>query len=311
MIIDDCEFVCDTITKFFNTLYISGWFHHPSDHLEAIELKGHSTSPAITKVGFEHGGISESLGHNKGFSLQVLLCETADILEIPVLFRTADGRAIELPLRTLSEDRIARYESPEVLDRFVSAINDSGGARVLDVGGRDRSKNDFSKMFHNATCTVFDIHPGANVDVVGDAHQLSRHFPPEHFDAVMSLAVFEHLLMPWQAVCEINKVLKPGGTVLVSTHQTLGLHDEPWDFWRFSGDAWDALFNVHTGFEITKRIMDYEQFILPFILRDEKLDAEQSVGFEVSSVVAKKIGPCKMSWDIGAADVVATTYPTD
>ncbi len=46
---------------------------------------------------------------------------------------------------------------------------------------------------------------------------LQNHYPPEHFDAVFSIEVFEHLLDPKKALEEIDYFLKPGGTVLVNT----------------------------------------------------------------------------------------------
>ena len=51
-------------------------------------------------------------------------------------------------------------------------------------------------LFAKAGYVGFDIARGPNVDVVGDAHELSRHFPADHFDAVFALSVFEHLAMP-------------------------------------------------------------------------------------------------------------------
>jgi SAM-dependent methyltransferase len=158
---------------------------------------------------------------------------------------------------------------------------------------------------------VLDILPGENVDVVGDAHALGDLFPPERFDAFYSVSVFEHLLMPWAVVPQINRVLKPGGIGLIHTHQTLGMHDLPWDFWRFSDTAWDALFNSETGFEIVDRCLDSEQFILPFIYRPSKRYAELSAGFEGSSVWVKKIGPCKLRWDVVPSDLVKTSYPNE
>jgi hypothetical protein len=61
--------------------------------------------------------------------------------------------------------------------------------------------------------------------------------------------------MPWKAVVEINQVLKPGGLLCIMTHQTVGMHDLPSDFWRISGDAWQSLLNVYTGFEIVIHAM--------------------------------------------------------
>jgi hypothetical protein len=118
---------------------------------------------------------------------------------------------------------------------------------MLDVGGRARSGFDFSTWFPAADVTVLDIMDAPNVDVVADAHAMSTSLPRERFDAVSSMATFEHLMMPWVVVTQMNVVMRDGGIAYISTHQTLGMHDIPWDFWRFSDTAWDALFNRHTG----------------------------------------------------------------
>jgi 2-polyprenyl-3-methyl-5-hydroxy-6-metoxy-1,4-benzoquinol methylase len=44
------------------------------------------------------------------------------------------------------------------------------------------------------------------------------------FDALVAVAVFEHLERPWIAAKEVARVLKPGGFAYVSTHQTFPLH---------------------------------------------------------------------------------------
>jgi len=71
---------------------------------------------------------------------------------------------------------------------------------------------------HCADYVGFDIIAGNGVDIVGDAHRLSESFPPDHFDFVFSISVFEHLLFTWKAILEINKVMKSGGYVYLSTH---------------------------------------------------------------------------------------------
>jgi SAM-dependent methyltransferase len=128
----------------------------------------------------------------------------------------------------------ALYKSSGIEDYFKSLLKASD--KIIDIGGRDRSRNDQSKYFEQEV-TVFDIAEGDNVDIIGDAHELSMHFPRSQFDAAMSVFVFEHLAMPWRVILEINKILKMGGIVFVSTHQTVGLHDTQWDFLRFSEDC--------------------------------------------------------------------------
>ncbi|MDO8597350.1 MAG: methyltransferase domain-containing protein [Sulfuricaulis sp.] len=119
---------------------------------------------------------------------------------------------------------------------FVALMDAIPGGHVLEVGSRAVSdvtvQHKFSAQVRH---TGLDVHPGPNVDVVGDAHELGRLFPAEQFDGIFSLSVFEHLLMPWVVVMEMNKVLKPGGVVMLATHPAWPPHELPWDFWRFQG----------------------------------------------------------------------------
>ena len=79
-------------------------------------------------------------------------------------------------------------------------------SRVLEIEARARSGITHRERFSPPAKYVgLDISPGPNVDVVGDAQHLSRVVTGK-FDAVFSVATFEHLLMPWKVVLELNKV---------------------------------------------------------------------------------------------------------
>ena len=182
-------------------------------------------------------------------------------------------------------------------------------ARILDIGGRDRSQRTYKEFFPNAEYVVVDIVDGENVDVVADAHNLSSVFENSSFDFVFSTFVFEHLLMPWKVALEINKILRVGGSLWVQSHQTLGLHDCPWDYWRFSSESWASLFNQNTGFEIVETISDHEMYIIPFLTRNEMFDAEKAVGYELSAVHAVKVCDTELNWDTSLTDLVTTKYP--
>ncbi len=309
MIIDGYEFVTDCVTKFFNSIYISGWFHHPDDRLRRLKLVDRAARSCIAEVELPHGGVHHTLGPNKGFRLQALRNKDVFTEDMELEFRTRKRWRQRVRILDLAKDRVARYDTPKLTNNFIDRVSAIPGARLLDIGGRARSRIDRSKDFPGTQCTVFDIVPGENVDLVGDAHELSRYFAPETFDAVHSNSVFEHLLMPWKVIIEINKVLKLGGIGFVGTHQTIGMHDMPWDFWRFSDTSWHALFNKRTGFEIEARTLDAEQFVLPFAYRPSKAEAEKSVGFEASAVIFRKVGNCDLSWDVSLGDVLQTTYP--
>ncbi|MGC4393700.1 class I SAM-dependent methyltransferase [Agrobacterium sp. M50-1] len=309
MYIDGYEFVADTVAKFHHALYISGWFHHPDDALKSVILHNAGDLKSLSDVQQPHGGVSATLGENKGFWLHAFRGDTTFPQAAEIEFISKKGKSIRVNLGDLAKDRTQRYQTVDMSRRFVETVSATPGAKVLDIGGRARSKLDRSKSFPNSEVTVFDVMAGDNVDVVGDAHDLSKYFAPETFDFVYSVSVFEHLLMPWRVVTEMNKVLKVGGIGYVHTHQTLGMHDAPWDFWRFSDTSWDALFNAKTGFEITERVLDSEQFVIPFVYRPSKEHAERSAGFEGSAVVFRKVGPSQVEWATTLSELVDTSYP--
>lgn len=127
------------------------------------------------------------------------------------------------------------------------------GMRVLEIGSRNVTGANHRKTFSNAEYIGFDFYAGENVDVVGDAHNLSTYFiDKEKFDLIFSSAVFEHLYMPWIAAVECQKLLKVGGYIFIETHFSFSSHERPWNFFQFSDMGLRALFNEALGFELVE-----------------------------------------------------------
>lgn len=53
-------------------------------------------------------------------------------------------------------------------------------------------------------------------------------------DCVISTQVIEHMAHPESLFAEARRLLKPGGSLLVSGPQAQWLHEEPHDYWRFT-----------------------------------------------------------------------------
>lgn len=304
------QFMLDTAAKFFNSLRISGWFHHPGDTLREVRLHASAILAEKAEIGLPHGGVA-AFGPDKGFALTVLRGEDSYDLEAELEFVTASGWRHRARLAELVDDRQSHFGTRGLMESFRNAMHAIPDARILDVGGRARSGLERRKLFTTKDYVVLDVIADPTVDVVGDAHAMADYFPEAHFDGIISVSVFEHLMMPWVVATQMNRVLKPGGMALVFTHQTLGMHDAPWDFWRFSDTAWDALFNRHTGFEILERALDSAQFVVPFLITPDKVHAERAAGYEGSVVLVRKVGPCAMSWPLKAADITGSMYPVD
>ena len=195
-----------------------------------------------------------------------------------------------------------------ILDEW-RAQNPGLKPKLLDIGGRARSGYLLSAHMRDCEVTVLDIRADAGVDVVADAHSMANELGEEQFDFIICVSVFEHLVMPWKVAIEINKVLKRGGLALIQTHQTVGMHDLPWDYYRYSDESWKGLFNVATGFEIISTAMNDFVRIVPNHYFGASEGYEGSGGFYDSNMMARKVGPTRLTWPVELKSIVSTLYP--
>ena len=311
MLDGDCCYMIDTAAVFFDYFRIEGWFYGPGDELTEVQLHNTMALDIVSAVGLPHPGVAETLGENRGFCIQALIKKSERTSDLSVTFLTRKGRVIKASVMDLCNERKSAFEGRALMRKFIDMVNGASNMRLLDIGGRARSGVNYSKMFPSAKCTVFDVLPGENVDIVGDAHEMSKLLPHASFDAIFSTSVFEHLLMPWVVAEEMSRVLRLGGIACIATHQTLGMHDRPWDFWRFSDTAWDGLFNQLTGFEIVDRALENPQFIVPHFWSPEQGDnLEAAAGFVGSSVLVRKIAePQTHMGPLPVSKVINTVYP--
>jgi SAM-dependent methyltransferase len=101
------------------------------------------------------------------------------------------------------------------------------GALILDVGAGGRRIT--------PETVTFDAVAGHDIDIVGDIHAMP--IDDKKYDCVFCTGTLEHVRDPWQAVCEIFRVLKPGGLVHIDVPFIQGYHADPTDYWRFTIDG--------------------------------------------------------------------------
>lgn len=111
------------------------------------------------------------------------------------------------------------------LDRFVLAHASSG--RALDIGAQN---GPYAACFPNRV--ALDIRRGIGVQVLGDAQALG--LADAVFDVVLCTEVLEHLPEPQKALDEMFRVLRPSGTLLLTTRFLFPIHDAPHDYFRFT-----------------------------------------------------------------------------
>jgi SAM-dependent methyltransferase len=137
------------------------------------------------------------------------------------------------------------------LERFI-AQNASTG-RTLEIGG---ARPYYASYFPNRV--GFDIQSSPSVDVVGDAHTLP--FKNEEFDTVVCVEVLEHLHTPQVAIDEMRRVLRKGGTLLLTTRFIQAIHDAPGDYYRFTKYGLAHLLRAWQEVEITEDMTTAQTF---------------------------------------------------
>jgi len=115
-----------------------------------------------------------------------------------------------------------------------SAASLPGGTWVLDVGAGDAPYRElFAHTEYFTTDWEKSVHPGArSADYIGSADDLP--IPDKSFEAVLNTQVLEHVAEPLAVLREIHRVLVPGGRFFLTVPLVWELHEEPYDFFRYT-----------------------------------------------------------------------------
>ena len=117
---------------------------------------------------------------------------------------------------------------------------------ILDCGAGNRST-----WYPNVV--NLEIAPYPSTEVLGVNERLP--FRDESFDAVLSLAVLEHVANPFQSAREIGRVLKKGGVLYASAPLLQPVHGYPHHYFNMTAQGLTQLFSEH--------IERHEQYVLP------------------------------------------------
>jgi SAM-dependent methyltransferase len=119
---------------------------------------------------------------------------------------------------------------------------------VLEIGGGSRDGNHtYSDLFPNRH--TFDIDEQRQPDTVGDAHAMP--FADSSYECILCTEVLEHLHSPWLAIAEMQRVLKPGGELILTTRFVYPLHDTPHDYYRYTEYG---LIHLFKGWEMVELV---------------------------------------------------------
>ncbi len=127
------------------------------------------------------------------------------------------------------------------------------GAQVLDIGGglrvdasrgnvEDPTRAWIKPLLTSVEYRVLDPVDTYHPDIVGDV--MAMRIPDASYDAVLCLAVLEHVPRPWDAMREMRRVLKPGGLLMLYVPFLSPYHAMPGyygDFFRYTEDGLRSL----------------------------------------------------------------------
>lgn len=114
-----------------------------------------------------------------------------------------------------------------------NAIDQYAKGTVLDIGCGNKPYESFfkNKIKLYTGCDVVQS-SDKKVDVICEATSLN--LDNESFDTVFSTQVIEHIDDPFKMLSEAYRVLKPNGSIIISAPFAWELHEEPYDFYRYS-----------------------------------------------------------------------------
>ena len=134
------------------------------------------------------------------------------------------------------------------------ANNIPNDSKVLDVGAGGCPHR---KLFSHCEYFTQDFVQLSNVqiqnqegygkiDFVSDI--LNIPVPDKSYDVILCTEVIEHIPDPISAIKEISRILKPGGTLLITAPLQSGLHQEPYHFYGGYTKYWYQKFLTENNF---------------------------------------------------------------
>tara|TARA_B100001559_G_C16374060_1_gene563364 strand:- start:19 stop:705 length:687 start_codon:yes stop_codon:yes gene_type:complete len=176
-------------------------------------------------------------------------------------------------LQKLSK-KISRKNLDKFTDQYISRISKELGGidnmKVLNVGAGGNIEDSLKTRFNFVKSIDVDINrkPDQIIDVC-DLNQLkSLSFTPQ---LICMFEVLEHTKNPVNAINNLYEVVDNNGYIMLSVPFIFHIHDEPYDFFRFTKYGLEILFKNFSEIVIKPRNGWFETILVLFVrLRMEK-----------------------------------------
>lgn len=143
----------------------------------------------------------------------------------------------------LAANTIAKY--------YESHIPQYTKGKLLDLGcGKVPLFNFYKDLISENICVDWgnSLHRNPHLDI---EHDLNNPLPlkDSEFDTIILSDVLEHIWKPDRLWIEMNRILKPGGKLLLNVPYYYCIHEEPYDYFRYTKYALTQFAN-DSGFSI-------------------------------------------------------------
>ena len=118
----------------------------------------------------------------------------------------------------------------ETIEKYIS-IQNLERRKIINIGAGGEIGKFIKKKLLNVI--EVDIDKDRNPDLILDIQNMYL-ISDNSIDVIFCLEVLEHVQKPFKAVSEIYRVLKPRGIIIGSVPFVFPIHDEPYDYFRFT-----------------------------------------------------------------------------
>lgn len=156
-------------------------------------------------------------------------------------------------LKNAEWDDFFNEKVKQIFEKKTKIIDIGGGLRIFKNKGNryDPKREWIQKYLLQVEYKIMDYTPQYNPDIVGDIHNIP--LKNNSVDAIICLAVLEHIENPFKAFSEMYRILKKGGYLLVYVPFLYAYHAHPGyygDYWRYTEDSIKHLSKDFSSIEI-------------------------------------------------------------
>lgn len=153
----------------------------------------------------------------------------------------------ELPPRPWQRLGYVTAELRRHIKTLIDGLDLPPGSSVLDFGC---GASPYRHLFRSVEYLRADLEGSPDVDVIVQPDG-TLPVSDSSVEVVLSTQVLEHVSDPNIYIDECARVLRPGGTLLLSTHGLMYYHPDPNDYWRWTPAGLELML-TRAGFQVKR-----------------------------------------------------------